>query len=267
MTDSSLSSFTSPSDHAAVADLIRRRSSNPADVRELALADLDLRCVRDVLDLGCGFGFLTGKILERLAPGARVLGLDACEENRAPFLRTVSLTGRPGEFQCARLEHVLPCPDHTYDLVVASYALYFFIGVLPEIPRVLRRDGVFLAITHSEATWRALYRVAGVDERQCPLFALVRNFSAENGASLLNRHFGRIETVVYPNDLRFEPRHLDELLHYVRFKLPWLLPEGCPCGELPDELRQRLTRALSAERSFVMEKDDAIFRCRDPRQP
>lgn len=267
MTDLSLSSFTSPSDHAAIADLIRQRSSNPADVRELALAGLDLRHVREVLDLGCGFGFLTGRVLERAAPDAQVLGLDACEENRGPFLQAVTLAGRHGEFQCVRLDRCLPCPDHCQDLVVASYALYFFIGVLPEIPRVLRPDGLFLAITHSEATWRALYRVAGLEERQCPLFALVRNFSAENGARLLARCFADIETLVYPNQLRFEPRHLDDLLHYVRFKLPWLLPGGRWPGEFPEDLRERLKRALSRDHVFVMEKDDVIFRCRDPRWP
>lgn len=267
MIDSSLSSFTSPSDHAAIADLIRQRSSNPADVRELALAGLDLRGVRRVLDLGCGFGFLTGRILERAAPDAHVLGLDACEENRTPFLQAATLAGRHGEFQCVRLGRCLPCPDHCHDLVVASYALYFFSGVLPEIPRVMRHDGLFLTITHSEATWRALYRVAGLDERQCPLFALVRNFSAENGACLLARFFTEIETLVYPNQLRFEPEHLDDLLHYVRFKLPWLFPEGRCSDELPDELRERLTRALSRDHVFVMEKDDVIFRCRNPRWP
>lgn len=267
MTDSSLSSFTSPSDHAAIADLIRQRSSNPADVRELALAGLDLGGVREVLDLGCGFGFLTGCILERVAPDAHVLGLDACVENRAPFLQVAASARRRGEFQCLKLERRLPCPDHRYDLVVASYALYFFIGVLPEIPRVLRPDGLFLTITHSEATWRALYRAAGLDESRCPLFALVRNFSAENGARLLARYFAEVETLVYRNELRFEPQHLADLLHYVRFKLPWLLPERQCAAEFPEDLRQRLTLALNHDRVFVMEKDDAIFRCHNPLPP
>jgi SAM-dependent methyltransferase len=262
MSDSNLSSFTSPSDHAAIAKLIRQRSSNLVDVREWALVGLDLRAVREVLDIGCGFGFLTSKVLERVAPDARVLGIDACEENRAPFLCSVARTRRRGEFQCLKLERALPCPTGSYDLVLASYALYFFIDLLPEIPRVLRRDGLFVTITHSEATWHSLYRVAGLEECRCPLFALVRNFSTENGAKMLGRFFEEVETIIYPNVLRFEPQHLEDLLHYVRFKLPWLLPEGCRSANMVEDLRERLATTLRQDGGFVIEKDDAIFRCR-----
>jgi SAM-dependent methyltransferase len=267
MSDPHLSSFTSPRDHAAIAELIRRRSSNPAEVWELALRGLDLSGVRDVLDLGCGFGSLAGKILRLVGPDACVLGIDACEENRVPFLCSVARTGRRGEFQCVTLERALPCLADAYDLVLASYALYFFVGVLPEIARVLRPGGLFVTITHSETTWQALYSAAGLDPSRCPLFALVRTFSAENGAGLLGRFFEEVETIVYPNVLRFGPEHLEDLLHYVRFKLPWLLPETGYPAEVPTELRERLAAGLRRDGGFVMEKDDAIFRCGKPRRP
>jgi SAM-dependent methyltransferase len=261
-----LSSFASPCDHAAVADLIRRRSGNPVHVWELALGGLDLSGTGNVLDLGCGFGFLTGKVLERVAPNAPVLGIDACKENRAPFLNSVAHTGRNAQFRCMTLKRALPCPSEAYDLVLACYSLYFFVNVLPDIARVLRRDGLFMAITHSETTWKALYGVAGVNANRCPLFALVRCFSAENGPELLGRFFEEVETIAYPNALRFGPEHVEELLHYVRFKLPWLLPQVGHPAEVPEELRKRLVDSLRRDGGFVMEKDDAIFRCRKPRR-
>src|SRR5512139_606725 len=136
--DKTLSSYCAPSGHAAISELISRLSSNRTDVRTVALMGLDLTWAHNVLDLGCGFGFMSGKIVEQVGLGTRVVGIDACGENEEMFLRTVEQAGCRAEFYRMDLPDDLPWISESFDLVVASYSLYFFVDLLPEIARVLR---------------------------------------------------------------------------------------------------------------------------------
>jgi SAM-dependent methyltransferase len=264
MADMLLSSFEHPSQHEAVSDLIRRRSTNPADVREAWLHGLDLSRVGAVLDLGCGFGFMTEALAPRVAPDARIVGVDACSANEAPFLARVAASGRTGQFVCRRIERQLAWPDGSFDLVIASYTLYFFVEVLPEVARVLTPQGMFLAVTHSEASCRDLACVLGHPESDSLLLAGVRGFSAENGADRLARWFEDVRRIEYHNTLVFEAAHQEELLAYLRFKLLLLAPQAALAGELAEALAHAC-EVLACLGRVVLEKDDAAFHCTRPR--
>ena len=263
MADISLSSFEQPSQHEAVSDIIRRRSTNPTDVRAALLQGLDLSGVRAVLDLGCGFGFMTEAIAQRVAPDARIVGVDACPANGAPYLARVAAAGRTGQFVCRRIERQLDWPDDSFDLVVASYALYFFPAVLPEVARVLAPQGVFLAVTHTAASCRDLARVLGLPESDSLLLAGVRDFCAESGADRLAPWFEDVVRFEYHNSLVFDAAHQDDLLTYLRFKLLLLAPQAALAGELAEALAHA-AEVLACLGRVVLEKNDVAFRCRRP---
>lgn len=267
MQDHALLCYASPERHAAISDIIRRRSSHRDDVRDVALAGLDLSQVHRVLDLGCGFGFMTARLLPRLAADALVLGVDAWPENREPFVEAVTDSGRRPEFCAMRIETHLPWVDRSFDLVLASYSLYFFPAILRDIVRLLRPQGRFLTVAHSEESFRSLYEIAGVVPKQTPLFRLLRNFSAENGEGQLRQYFREIERIDYRNELRFTGDQLDDLGYYLRCKIPLLLPTGGRSDELPARIQARLMAQLARHACFVIEKDDAIFRCQQPVPP
>lgn len=262
----SLSSFESPVRHAAISELIRRRSVNRADVREVALAGLDLGDAKSVLDLGCGFGFMTEAIAPRVAADALIVGIDACEANEQPYLACVAASGRRGEFSCRRIESRLEWPDESFDLVLASYALYFFPEVVADIARVLARHGVFLAVTHTERSCRELLRAVGLPETNAPLLRTICGFSAESGAEQLSRWFDEVEHVRYENALVFDGDAPDDLLTFVRFKLPLLLPEITAGDELPETIAQAVHSYIEQDTPLRLDKEDAAFRCRRPRK-
>jgi ubiquinone/menaquinone biosynthesis C-methylase UbiE len=267
MADCPMSPFQDPSRHAAIAAIIRARSTNAGDVREFALRDMDLSGVRRVLDLGCGFGFMAGFVAGRVAPDAWIVGLDACPANERPFLECVRATRRDGEFVCQQVDARLGWPDRSFDLVVASYSLYFFPGVIPEVARVLSPRGSFVALTHEEASCRDLLRAAQTWGSQARMVPISRQFSAEAGGALLAPWFGQIERVDYPNSLVFEAEHGDELLAYLGFKLPFVAPGWAARGKVPEAIQRAALVALAREGRVALAKNDAAFRCRSPQCP
>ena len=264
MASETLWPFQSPSTHQAVSAIIRDRSDNRDDVRRVSLCDLDLSSSRNVLDLGCGFGFMAEALARRAAPGAQFVGVDVWQTNAAPFLDRVTATGREASFVCMRIGSKLPWPDRSFDLVVCSYSLYFFAEVLPEVSRLLAPDGLFLTITHSESSFVGLLRAAGLEEDGSSLLSLTRRFSAENGRSLLDKWFGDVARVDYHNCLRFRAEHAEELLAYLKFKLPLLVPGSKPGADLPESVARFAMDSLSRLGEVVVEKTDAAFRCRSP---
>lgn len=260
-----ISAFENPAQHAAVSDIIRRTSTNPTDVRDAVLDGLDLSFARTILDLGCGFGFMTDAVAERAAPDARIVGVDACAANERPYLERVASTGRSARFVCQWIDAQLDWPDDSFDLVLASYSLYFFPKVLREISRVLAPRGLFLTVTHTEKSCRDLLRVAGLRGPNSRLLTLIRGFSCDSAGSLLAPWFAEVERVDYHNSLTFEAPQRDDLLAYLQFKLPFLSPESQPGGDLPAPLEQAVRTSLSRRGRVTLEKDDAAFRCQRPR--
>jgi SAM-dependent methyltransferase len=258
--------YEHPVAHEVASGIIRQHSTNPRDVREVALDARDLSGVHDVLDLGCGFGYMGEEIARHLAVGAVIVGVDAYEANRVPFTHRVRATGREAHFVSRRIDSALDWPDHSFDLVVASYSLYFFPQVIPDVARLLRRGGRLLAVTHSEESLRDMVRIVGLPERGSALLHLVRNFSAETGADALGIWFESVERIDYPNSLVFQPEELEDLLVYLQYKFKFLSdwPESEPelSALAAGEIRSRI---LAAGGPAVLDKSDAVFWAGSPR--
>ena len=256
--------FQSPSDHETTSAIIRRRSTNDTDVRDAALRGLDLSFARNILDLGCGFGFMAEAVARRAAPDAHLTGVDTWRSNELPFHERVNATGRRSSFVCTHVGSTLPWPDHSFDLVVCSYSLYFFVEALPEVARVLAPHGRLLALTHTEGSIVSLLRAAGLPEDGSRLLALARQFSATNGRGMLNDCFDKVTQIDYRNSLRFETEHLEEFLAYLRFKLPLLVPDARPGDDLPEALVRFARDSLADGGEVCVEKDDVVFQCGGP---
>jgi SAM-dependent methyltransferase len=135
-----------------------------------------------VLEVGGGQGELAERMQTEL--GAQVTFLDQSE-------RMVELARARGVLDA----HVgdaqeLPFPDESFDTVVAAWMLYHVLDLhrgLAEMARVLAPGGRLVAVTGSVRHIEELRDLFGA------LRGFEKQFNAENGESILRRHFRDVE--------------------------------------------------------------------------
>ena len=187
--------------HQRIEKLIRQFSSNKNDIRRTALIALDLTQCQSVLELGCAFGAFTDALSDRLHPAAHITGLDIVAEYEPFFLQACRHAGYNGTFSAGGVQQIREFPDRSVDLIICSFALYFFVDIIPDIARILKPDGVFITITHSNRNMRELIVMTRSvlkdnhlldDNQTLPIETILQQFSSENGRSLLTPYFAGI---------------------------------------------------------------------------
>lgn len=265
--------FTDTLHHKNVAAIIRTHSTNTLDVRNIALDGLQLHDVKYVLDLGCGFGFFTSALTGKLNPGSGIIGIDLCTKYKTAYLDSCKIAGLQGKFFGLDEKSIKSISSNSIDLVICSYALYFFPGLIPEISRVLKPSGVFVVITHSKnhltemiALLKETIGVLGMQKpNSLPCQNLIVNFNNENGFSLLSPWFGRVEEKEYLNTLHFEINDFEDLKKYFKFKTPYYIPDYLDNKNMIfDKMINSLHEYLQSGKHFNITKDDTVFVCKIP---
>jgi len=205
------------------------------------------------------------------------VGIDIQETYQRAFLQACDAVGAIGEFHASDVAELATYPPHSFDLVFSCFSLYFFPQAVRDIARVLVDDGVFVAVTHSEATLRELIRhipptleALGVEAPELlSIQRLLRAFSCENGEDLLRGHFGEIEKRVFLNTLQFNQEEMPHIEVYLRMKKHLLLKEVYDSS--PDSVGAALNQIVAALTAEVRDrgavefnKNDAAFICRRP---
>lgn len=267
-------------DHIRTKHIIVQYALNHRDIREVALYDLDLSRIKRVLDIGCGYGFFTEKLKGRLHEGARIVGIDVVDRhNRDAFLQTLDTVCYQGEFIHAQADFIRDIPDFSFDLVIASYSLYFFPHLIREIARTLVPDGIFLTVTHSKHSLKEVTRyvprcmeMVGIEPpSEIAINRLFQSFCLEDGEEKLAPYFGRVERIVYLNDLLFPLDRVMECISYLdkkRYLIMKDVSENYP-HKLEDMLWYFNAMVCDHARlhgEIIVTKDDAVFRCSLPRE-
>lgn len=98
---------------------------------------------KDVLDLGCGSGLFTIKLLNW---GAKPVGIDVSEE----MVKVARKSFSEISFDVGDAEK-LPYPDNSFDIVTSSLVLHYMKDlnkVMAEVARILRDGGIFIFSMH-----------------------------------------------------------------------------------------------------------------------
>lgn len=129
---------------SAGAERVERQYSAPSLVeqRRRTLEALALQPGECVLDIGCGPGYLTAEMAQRVGGTGRVTGIDTSEAMLDLARRRCATYGNVA-LECADAVR-LPCQDASVD-VAAAVQVYLFVreleAALGELARVLRPGG------------------------------------------------------------------------------------------------------------------------------
>jgi SAM-dependent methyltransferase len=260
--------------------IIKSYSTNKNDIRDIALNGIDLSKKGRVLELGCGYGFFIEKLNNRLLDDAVICGVDLVENNREIYLNTVGSIGYRGTFLKDSVEVMKNFKDSSYDLIIASYSLYFFPGILDEVARILKPDGVFITLTHSMYSLREITDLIpeciesiGINApEEIKLNKLFMQFSKENGNNKLLPYFEIVEKIDFDNKMIFQIDHIDDCIYYIEKKRHLIYKEVLDrypdmVVDLESCLSQRVFYHAKINKEIVITKDDAVFRCYNPQKP
>lgn len=266
--------FRNVQKHQLIEQLIRQFSTNKEDIRKKALSETDLSSCENVLELGCAFGSFTEALKGRLHPAAKITGLDIVPEYKPFFLEACKHTGYAGIFSSSGIDQIKKYPAASFDLIICSFALYFFAGMIPEIARILKKDGIFIAITHYQSNMQELIEITKKileyskllnSNEFLPIEEIVRQFSGENGREFLEKNFGRVVSIDFENMLIFQKYEINFFIEYFHFKSPFfLIGTNTNSKIIVNELIHELQEIATEKKVITMCKDDRIFICSQP---
>lgn len=262
--------------HQHISGIIARHLDTSVDIRDQALDGLALDHVVNILDLGCGFGFFTEALRNRVHPDALITGIDRFPEYEWFYFQASSRAGIRAHFKSNGIDIIKELPTASYDLVICSYALYFFPEYIHEIARLLTPEGTFVTITHALphmgefCTYvKGILNENGlIVPNDLPYETLIANFSDQNGKELLSECFSEIRTIRYMAGLTFGPGDHEALIDYFNFKHHFFIPQDIdPADRLHRRVVKRLQKDLQAAKGMRVSKNDVIFVCSAPKHP
>ena len=263
-----------------IPDLLRTRyiitdySTNKNDIRTCSLENLDLKNVKTVLELGCGYGFFVEKLYSRLHQDAKITGIDLVNNNREIYLHSIATTGYSGDFICDDAHIIQNFDSEMYDLIISSYSLYFFPYLIKELSRLLKKNGIFIAITHSKYSLHEIIEllplcISQFSKIQIDEFHIQKLFSAfslENGLSQLQPYFKTIEKISYANKIKFPFNSLNDCISYLNKKKNLIYKDISSFDPhdivgIESCIEKKIFDFGKNNNGIELTKDDAIFRC------
>ncbi|WP_106916215.1 methyltransferase domain-containing protein [Chryseobacterium aurantiacum] len=210
-----------------------------------------------VIDLGCGTGELTSKLLDYLED-SRVLGIDSSEEmlEKAAQFKTSRLT-----FEKRSIEEQLHLGD-TYDLIISNAAIQWCNNHKELFPRIISKvnEGGQLAVqipsNHEYVVHQLLRKIAGTEpyktvyhswERESPVLKI------EDYAQILFDNKGR-EITVYEKVFPHVLENAEAVFTWASgtAMLPYI-------EKLPDDLKEKFKKDYKQELQNIFPESPVFY--------
>jgi ubiquinone/menaquinone biosynthesis C-methylase UbiE len=188
-----------------------RFRANPRSVIDYLLEALELTGTEELLDLGCGNGFIAEHIRPHLAAG-HIVGLDIAPGILAAARARLAGVVTPCEWVEGTADDLSAFGDATFDRVMATYMLHYVRDIaacVAEARRVLRPGGCFLVTTDRPDSMVEMWdvhftalRAMSAPERLFRATPKAR-ISLSNGQEYLAPRFSRVELRAWQDQLQF----------------------------------------------------------------
>jgi len=260
--------FADTKTHQVICKMIENRSTNPVDVREMALEKLKFGTIKNIMDLGCGFGFFTSSLKGKIRSDAQITGIDRIDNYRSLFLETCKSIGAEGIFYSSGAEIIKSLPSNSFDLILSSYSIYFFPELIPQIARILLPEGYLVIITHStkhvpeciDLVKDSLIELKTPAPEKFPYEELIGRFDDADAFVKLSEHFNKVIVKEYKSSLVFQINMYEELKQYFEFKKPYYIPSNLKLTQpLFDKMMEKLKTHLTLFKQFTITKNDKIY--------
>jgi ubiquinone/menaquinone biosynthesis C-methylase UbiE len=225
----------------------------PAQVLDLMLKAIPTHA--DILEVGCGPGWMWRRALGRVPRSWRILLTDLTpgmtEEVDAAL-------GNEGRFRVRQMDvHTLDLPDASFDAVIANWMLYHVedrARVLGEIRRVLKPGGALFAATNGDAHVREIDLLVNEYLGDAAPTKGRLAFSLENGEAQLSPFFASIAVHQRRGTLR-----ITETEAIVQYVLSFSESKQMIVGDRLDDLRRRVRGETGATGAFVVQIHSGLF--------
>ena len=264
--------------HQRIGNIILECSTNPNPLGSIVYNGISFTDKIKIADIGCGYGRCINHLSELVPNDSEYIGIDPLESNRDTFLNYTKTVGLNGKYICGNAEQIAEFHDDYFDLILCNFSLYFFIDTLPIIAKKLKPDGLFITITHSINSLKELLvdLQTALNLKYKPTWnelgseQVLDNFNAENGLDLLQPHFKEVENIDYHNSLEFYNNDIDKLFNLLDFKKTTLIHNNdyadfIKTKEFDERLRNTIEAKINKFGKYILNKNDAIFRCRIPK--
>ncbi len=209
----------------------------------------------NILELGCGPGYLWKENANRIPAGWRITVSDLSSGMLDAAWRNLVVTGRTFKFKEVDAQSI-PYEDETFDVVIANHMLYHVpdrAKAIAEIKRVLKPGGRLIATTvgenhmHEIMDWFRQIHIDNVWE------SFVIQFTLENGLDQLKPYFSQISLSRYEDNL-----HVTEMEPLMAYILSAIRTTELSEEELAT-LQNCLKKEIQEQGRIFISKDSGLF--------
>ncbi len=214
----------------------------------------DIKNGSKILEIGCGTGGTWSGVNKKIPKDVSIILTDFSPlmvENSRKLLGSNSAFS----FQQMDIQNI-PFENETFDIVIANHMLYHVPDMdkgLSEVYRVLKNSGVFYASTIGENTMCELQEIYSEFSHKGEFsYQDKLSFTLENGKTILEKYFKRIESKRYVDALNVTV--MEDLLEYI---LSYNEIPNENIGDFKDLLQSKFDNG-----SFHISKEQGIFICK-----
>jgi SAM-dependent methyltransferase len=212
----------------------------------------------EVLEAGTGRGDMWMENQDRIPHGWNITLTDFSAgmlENNRSFLGSIA---DRMHYDVMDVQHI-PYENNRFDIVFANMMLYHVPDVpraLAEIRRVLKPDGMLIAMTNGDNHMREMYELsASVDPTLDPPQLFARTFSMQNGEEKLRQQFADVRWQIYPCDLLVTD--VQPMLDYIASMMS--IPGEDLMQQHEPRLRELLAAHIAREGGIRIRKETGAF--------
>ena len=209
----------------------------------------------EILELGCGPGYLWSQCVNRIPPGWRITLSDLSPGMVDAAWRNLVVIGRPFKFEQIDAQSI-PYPDESFDAVIANHMLYHVPDrskAIAEIRRVLKPGGHLIATTVGQNHLYEMGEWLRCAHLEKSFQEFTRSFTLENGMEQLKPFFAEVKMTRYEDNLQVT--EVEPILAYIRSSIR--------ASELPQEcfleIQNELEKELEEKGSIFIRKDSGMF--------